>query len=288
MPVSLSLEWAVIVNALVYVPQLFGVRDTTGYWRNLLRRRLLFLYVCSLLSFAMIMRKLLTVYIFDIRAIDALLMLLVQSDLTLTLFHACAQNYVIEQNVQASGWLAAVLVTRLLLLVVSFVTLTMAVSRPIIDLLGDMRSIPELAIGYTLYVILTAMFFVVCTRNVADDFMNDRVIINVGDVNSSSLSAPPIITSSVIAYGQRVIAVSRRNEGRPRRAAFSAAEHTRFVHRRTNLPECAVCLEAFGIGEMGIELACSHIFHHDCLATWFYYTTPPHPSRCPLCRQQLR
>ncbi|TKY87978.1 hypothetical protein EX895_003074 [Sporisorium graminicola] len=56
---------------------------------------------------------------------------------------------------------------------------------------------------------------------------------------------------------------------------------------------CAICLDDFsqadGEAKRATALTCGHIFHHDCLQTWFYGATnadkhrPCHHQRCPLC-----
>ncbi|XP_073280664.1 uncharacterized protein [Primulina huaijiensis] len=45
---------------------------------------------------------------------------------------------------------------------------------------------------------------------------------------------------------------------------------------------CAICLEDFYMGCEGLCMSCSHVFHGDCIKTWF------RTSRCcPLCRFEL-
>ncbi|KAJ9476066.1 Zinc finger containing protein [Pseudozyma hubeiensis] len=58
---------------------------------------------------------------------------------------------------------------------------------------------------------------------------------------------------------------------------------------------CAICLDDFdqkdGESKRAATLPCGHIFHHDCLQTWFYGSTaaathrPTYQKRCPLCTQ---
>ncbi len=49
-----------------------------------------------------------------------------------------------------------------------------------------------------------------------------------------------------------------------------------------NQPECAICLEEFRPDCMVKKVACRHIFHSECLATW-----ARKQSDCPCCRQSL-
>lgn len=42
---------------------------------------------------------------------------------------------------------------------------------------------------------------------------------------------------------------------------------------------CAICLEAYQVGELLTSLPCSHFFHVDCLARWLRRS-----QQCPLCR----
>ena len=59
---------------------------------------------------------------------------------------------------------------------------------------------------------------------------------------------------------------------------------------------CAICLDDFnqadGETKRATALTCGHIFHYDCLQTWFYGPTaavthrPNHQLRCPLCAGQ--
>ncbi|SPO29896.1 uncharacterized protein UTRI_06173_B [Ustilago trichophora] len=55
---------------------------------------------------------------------------------------------------------------------------------------------------------------------------------------------------------------------------------------------CAICLDDFnqadGDAKRATALPCGHIFHYDCLQTWFYGSTAtdtnrPNQKRCPLC-----
>ncbi|SPO29224.1 uncharacterized protein UTRI_06173 [Ustilago trichophora] len=55
---------------------------------------------------------------------------------------------------------------------------------------------------------------------------------------------------------------------------------------------CAICLDDFdqadGDAKRATALPCGHIFHYDCLQTWFYgptaaHTNRPNQKRCPLC-----
>ncbi|WVZ18889.1 hypothetical protein V8G54_006211 [Vigna mungo] len=49
---------------------------------------------------------------------------------------------------------------------------------------------------------------------------------------------------------------------------------------RENVPECAVCLSEFELGEPGRVLPkCNHSFHTDCIDMWFHSH-----ATCPLCR----
>ena len=48
--------------------------------------------------------------------------------------------------------------------------------------------------------------------------------------------------------------------------------------------DCAVCLAEFDEEEQVRELACEHIFHHDCIYDWFMKAKAP---ACPLCRNLL-
>ncbi len=49
-----------------------------------------------------------------------------------------------------------------------------------------------------------------------------------------------------------------------------------------NLPslDCPICMCAFEEGEYAKELPCEHIFHKQCIKTWF-----EEHSTCPICRQ---
>eukprot|EP00123_Amoebidium_parasiticum_P020169 comp44013_c0_seq1/m.47491 comp44013_c0_seq1/g.47491 ORF comp44013_c0_seq1/g.47491 comp44013_c0_seq1/m.47491 type:complete len:343 (-) comp44013_c0_seq1:422-1450(-) len=46
--------------------------------------------------------------------------------------------------------------------------------------------------------------------------------------------------------------------------------------------ECAVCMDAWGAGEVGKKLPCDHLFHNDCIVPWL----KAHGT-CPVCRLKL-
>lgn len=270
-----SVDAMVMMNMLVYVPRIFGITDdTTGYWRALLQRRLNYLAVVMLFSFLGCLRKLNQIYLFDMHAPDAALMLLIQTDLTLTFVHTCWQAGVVNRNVRAPACFAAIVVTRILLLALSFVTLVLAMARPNITMLfmGDIRGCPEIAISYIAYCCVTPMMFVVCIRNVVDDLVEEWWYSEDDDAD--------VDEAIVDEYGTRIIVASRREEGRRRRAASSSSSPTS-QRRRALIVECSICLDGFSIGETVTELPCAHVYHRECLATWF---TRHQPARCPLCR----
>lgn len=48
------------------------------------------------------------------------------------------------------------------------------------------------------------------------------------------------------------------------------------------LPTCSVCLTDFALGEKAMFVPCAHIFHPECLKTWFEEN-----NTCPVCRYEL-
>ena len=46
-----------------------------------------------------------------------------------------------------------------------------------------------------------------------------------------------------------------------------------------NLSPCSICLEDFNITDVLLQLACKHIYHHECLLHWLQTH-----CRCPYCR----
>ncbi|BAB01979.1 unnamed protein product [Arabidopsis thaliana] len=43
--------------------------------------------------------------------------------------------------------------------------------------------------------------------------------------------------------------------------------------------DCAICLQTFKGRDDINNLACNHIYHHDCIVTWLYAK-----KNCPICR----
>lgn len=50
----------------------------------------------------------------------------------------------------------------------------------------------------------------------------------------------------------------------------------------SNKKSCPICLEPMAIGNVASVLQCMHMFHHDCLLSWFKKCSTQH---CPECRQ---
>ena len=48
--------------------------------------------------------------------------------------------------------------------------------------------------------------------------------------------------------------------------------------------DCPICLDAINLG---VEVKCGHIFHHDCIKKWIT-TDFTGNKKCPLCRTKLR
>jgi hypothetical protein len=48
--------------------------------------------------------------------------------------------------------------------------------------------------------------------------------------------------------------------------------------------DCSICYESVSL-RAGVTLACKHVFHRDCIQTWFQRTAPIEHS-CPLCREK--
>ena len=48
-------------------------------------------------------------------------------------------------------------------------------------------------------------------------------------------------------------------------------------------PECALCLEAFAMGDKVTHLSCAHGFHTDCVNRWLIEGQRLQQRRCPLC-----
>lgn len=48
-------------------------------------------------------------------------------------------------------------------------------------------------------------------------------------------------------------------------------------------PDCVVCLNRMGEGDMVRRLACRHVFHKDCFDGWMDHLN----FNCPLCREPL-
>lgn len=73
-----------------------------------------------------------------------------------------------------------------------------------------------------------------------------------------------------------------RSHGMCYHAVFglAAAETTVFVAPY----ECSICYEAVSL-KTGVTLVCKHVFHRDCIQTWFERTHSTQHS-CPLCREK--
>ncbi|ERN10421.1 hypothetical protein AMTR_s00026p00191500 [Amborella trichopoda] len=56
----------------------------------------------------------------------------------------------------------------------------------------------------------------------------------------------------------------------------------RFSWEGSRKEECAVCLEGFKVGEVLVNMPCSHTFHFNCLVPWLQAH-----SVCPCCRTHV-
>jgi len=56
----------------------------------------------------------------------------------------------------------------------------------------------------------------------------------------------------------------------------------------TPIPEqltenCSICLQSFGVGNEGVSLPCSHVFHSSCIKNWLF-----RQATCPVCRETVK
>ncbi len=56
----------------------------------------------------------------------------------------------------------------------------------------------------------------------------------------------------------------------------------KFINKSNNLNDCSICLEKMKLNEKLIILYCSHIFHEDCILSWFNKK-----KLCPLCDKHI-
>lgn len=107
-------------------------------------------------------------------------------------------------------------------------------------------------------------FFVPMPEAFGDYFMGpglDWLIQRLAENDANHYGTPPASRSAVEA-----MAAVKISEG----------------HLRSDLSQCAVCLEEFEVGSEAREMPCKHMFHSDCIQPWLKLH-----SSCPVCRYQM-
>lgn len=77
------------------------------------------------------------------------------------------------------------------------------------------------------------------------------------------------------------------NNVRPRRIKICLLDNYVFQDTESNYQECPICLEDFQNGETVKKLPCNHLFHSDCIISWFKQQKK-YPAECPTCKAKVR
>ena len=52
---------------------------------------------------------------------------------------------------------------------------------------------------------------------------------------------------------------------------------------KSEVPNCCICLDEISLGSKTVLLPCGHLFHDDCIVTWF-----KNNNTCPICRFEIK
>ncbi|KAJ2785874.1 E3 ubiquitin-protein ligase rnf38 [Coemansia javaensis] len=96
----------------------------------------------------------------------------------------------------------------------------------------------------------------------------------VGRASKHTLTAPQLAQLPAVAFSDHFGTVSSRASGADSEKPEVAID----------VPACVICLEDFEDTSLVRALACSHVFHADCIDRWLLKRS----CRCPLCNADTR
>ena len=116
------------------------------------------------------------------------------------------------------------------------------------------------------------------------DTLNNIINNRINNLNSTSNPNPDLIEVTLYNNGNRVVS---NMEDVPVYPSLRTLRESSTVHTYSDLDtpyeSCTICRERFDDNSIVRKLSCGHIFHINCIDTWFESNIT-----CPVCRADLR
>lgn len=113
--------------------------------------------------------------------------------------------------------------------------------------------------------------------------INNDVNNNIRNIYSSLFTNPENIEVTLFNNGQREVNMEDVQVFPSLRTLRESSTVNIFRDLETNQETCSICRDNFSELSVVRKLSCDHIFHIECIDTWFETNI-----RCPLCRVDLR
>lgn len=113
--------------------------------------------------------------------------------------------------------------------------------------------------------------------------INSDVNNNIRNMYSNLFTNPETIEVTLFNNGQREVNMEDVQVFPSLRTLRESSTINIFRELETNQETCSICRDNFSELSVVRKLSCGHIFHIECIDTWFETNI-----RCPLCRVDLR
>lgn len=116
------------------------------------------------------------------------------------------------------------------------------------------------------------------------------VALTYGAICAVSMSL--VLITAYFCQGMRIrIPAEDDGESKKRRGIEIPMDEIKEVEIQTDDEVCTICMDPFLRGDCGRQLSCEHVFHSECLTTWWVRCVKkqglrPSATRCPLCRSE--
>lgn len=111
---------------------------------------------------------------------------------------------------------------------------------------------------------------------------SQRQMMQGGGYGHSDGQTTPGVSEEAQAKWKTFAYKASRDKKESRRGSYGSVAQGEVVKQAEEEPHCSICLGEYEEGEELSKLPCTHIYHHECIASWCSNHT-----RCPLCNADL-